>query len=407
MQHVPEPPYAADTRYKGWRFELDLERVQQSDTWALASPDQRPWLLMLWTVSWQQNPCGSLPSNDELIAARIGMSLAAFQVAKPILMRGWWQASDGRLYHATITEHVLAMLAYKNGEARRKADWRARMAAEREAQTLRSAPGNVPKMSRGTDASVPRPSHVSDATRTGTRTGTGTRFIKTIVGQTAPDDAAPQPEDADHEPSSATGQDNRRTDAAVPAVPSKRSAEIEVLDYLNAQASRDFKPVPANTRLITARMREGADVAELKAVIDCKVREWRHDPKMSDYLRPKTLFNAANYAQYSGSLNADKPAKRAHGDGAWWLSDDTALAKAMKVGAGPARQGETKDQWHARIRAAIDNGGRPPAPRAAAPVAPPPAVAQPKAAPSDVSRANVALAKALLKQKSAGAGVTA
>ena len=33
----PAAPYPAITRAKGWRFELDYEQVDQSDTWALAA----------------------------------------------------------------------------------------------------------------------------------------------------------------------------------------------------------------------------------------------------------------------------------------------------------------------------------------------------------------------------------
>jgi hypothetical protein len=42
-----EPPYPADTRAAGWRFDLDTTRIRQSDTWTLARPEIRPWLLML------------------------------------------------------------------------------------------------------------------------------------------------------------------------------------------------------------------------------------------------------------------------------------------------------------------------------------------------------------------------
>lgn len=103
-------PYPADTRAKGWRFELDLEQISQSDTWALAPQDVRPWLLMLWSVSWQQTPCGSLPGEDAIIAARIGMKPAAFAKHKAVLLRGWELADDGRLYHPAMTKRVLTAI---------------------------------------------------------------------------------------------------------------------------------------------------------------------------------------------------------------------------------------------------------------------------------------------------------
>lgn len=152
-------PYPADTRAKGWRFELDHERIQQSDTWALAAPNQRPWLLMVWMVAWQQTPCGSLPNSDELIAARIGMETNEFQQNRSILLRGWKLADDGRLYHTVIVEKVLEMLEWKATQKQRKADYRAKIKAM-----------SVPQLSHGTDAGQTRESCGSDDTGTGTGT---------------------------------------------------------------------------------------------------------------------------------------------------------------------------------------------------------------------------------------------
>ena len=86
---VRPAPYPSDLRAKGWRFALDYERIVQSDTWALASPSMRPWLLMTWMVAWQQTPCGSLSNSDELNAARIGMEVDQFVSNRKILLRGW------------------------------------------------------------------------------------------------------------------------------------------------------------------------------------------------------------------------------------------------------------------------------------------------------------------------------
>jgi uncharacterized phage protein (TIGR02220 family) len=37
-------------------------------------------------------------------------------------------------------------------------------------------------------------------------------------------------------------------------------------------------------------------------VIAKKTREWLHDEHMTEYLRPATLFNRTNFAQYQGEL---------------------------------------------------------------------------------------------------------
>jgi len=172
-------PYLADTRAKGWRFELDHERIRQSDTWALAAPEIRPWLLMLWMTAWEQTPCGSLPQDDELIAARIGMPLEQFRAVRSRLLRGWWLADDGRLYHDTLAERVLEMIERRDGERNRKAEYRERKKAEL-AEAERNQRGNrpgpspgSPDLSHGTGGGLPKDSDGSDATGTGTGTGTG------------------------------------------------------------------------------------------------------------------------------------------------------------------------------------------------------------------------------------------
>lgn len=121
---LPAPPYDPVV-CKGWRFELDHERIRRSDTWALASPALRPWLLMLWMVAWEQAPTGTLPADDALIAARLGMPAADFAAARDVLLRGWWLASDGRLYHPVMIERVAEMQAARAKAAARQRGHRA------------------------------------------------------------------------------------------------------------------------------------------------------------------------------------------------------------------------------------------------------------------------------------------
>lgn len=78
--------------------------------------------------------------------------------------------------------------------------------------------------------------------------------------------------------------------------------EIEVLDYLNRKASRNYRPVKANLSLIASRLKEGATVDDCKAVIDGKASQWLDDKKMSIFLCPKTLFGATNFASYVGQI---------------------------------------------------------------------------------------------------------
>lgn len=124
------PPYPADTRAKGWRFELDYEKIEQSDTWCLAAevPLAQHALLMMWLVAWTQVPCGSFPNDESIIRAKCKVPAKTWGALREILMRGWWPADDGRLYHETITERVRDMLAKRAKDAKRAADNRARRA---------------------------------------------------------------------------------------------------------------------------------------------------------------------------------------------------------------------------------------------------------------------------------------
>lgn len=159
-------PYPADTRAKGWRFELDHERIRQSDTWAITPAEVRPWLLMLWMTAWEQTPCASLPDDETLIAARIGMAPKVFAKCRDKLMRGWVKADDGRLYHPVLTQRVGEMLERRRKDALRKGNQR-----------------GLPQESAKSPAPVPRDMAVTD----GTGTGTGT------INQKKKSAAAPPP----------------------------------------------------------------------------------------------------------------------------------------------------------------------------------------------------------------------
>ena len=163
-----QPPYPADTRAKGWRFELDYEQIEQSDTWDLAGSDGRPWLLMMWLVSWRQAPCGSMPTDEAVVAAKIGASPAVWKKHRASLMRGWVAADDGRMYHQTITARVLEMLDYRNKNAARVAKFKA---AKREERIVNALP---PQQQQG-----------SNDTGTGTGSKELTENLDGVAGEPA------------------------------------------------------------------------------------------------------------------------------------------------------------------------------------------------------------------------------
>jgi hypothetical protein len=157
-------PYPADTRAKGWRFELDYEKIDQSDTWDLAAevPMAQHALLMMWMVSWRQEPCGSMPNDEAVIRSKCRIPASMWEQFREIMLRGWWLADDGRLYHDTVTMRVLEMIEYRRKEAARRAGNRAKTQDDSSCHT------DVPRDTGVTNVGQPRESTVSPDTGTGT-----------------------------------------------------------------------------------------------------------------------------------------------------------------------------------------------------------------------------------------------
>lgn len=80
----------------------------------------------------------------------------------------------------------------------------------------------------------------------------------------------------------------------------------EVISFLNEKTGKAYRTGKSNFRLVSGRLKEGATTAQCKQIIVRKARKWLGDPKMEDYLRPKTLFNATNFEQYLGELVVPK-----------------------------------------------------------------------------------------------------
>lgn len=74
----------------------------------------------------------------------------------------------------------------------------------------------------------------------------------------------------------------------------------EIINYLNSSAGKKYKASTNKTKAcIKARWNEGFRLDDFKKVIDTKTTEWKRDAKMSQYLRPETLFGN----KFEGYLN--------------------------------------------------------------------------------------------------------
>jgi len=85
---------------------------------------------------------------------------------------------------------------------------------------------------------------------------------------------------------------------------------ITILEDLNKRikSKKGFSPLAqCNQNLIKARMSEGFTVENFITVNEKKVKQWLHDPEMSKYLRPATLYGN-KFDGYLNEVVCDLPA---------------------------------------------------------------------------------------------------
>lgn len=78
----------------------------------------------------------------------------------------------------------------------------------------------------------------------------------------------------------------------------KEKDAIEVLEHLNLVANKKYQPTKTNLGFISARLKEGNEIIDLKRVIEIKSLNWLNDHKMNTFLRPETLFNPTKFQTY-------------------------------------------------------------------------------------------------------------
>ena len=75
---------------------------------------------------------------------------------------------------------------------------------------------------------------------------------------------------------------------------------VEIINYLNDATGKKYRSSTGKTKTtIKARWKEGFRLDDFKKVIDTKTSEWKNNSKMSQYLRPETLFGN----KFEGYLN--------------------------------------------------------------------------------------------------------
>jgi uncharacterized phage protein (TIGR02220 family) len=283
----PEPLVAADVDLRDFQFlPLDVVRLRDSGLTAKATGDEFRAAVLLWCASWHQIPAASLPDDDQELANLCGYSRAMREWAKVKAgaLRGWIKCSDGRLYHPIVAEK--AVDAWLKKQAQRARTEAARRAREEERQ--RKLQGKLQPLLQAPQISVTEIVTESKGQGQGQGQGQGLEKIEDLRSLSG------KPDDPALVEQKAARRKRLNADAVV------------VLDFLNRATGSRFQPVEANLGMIRARLAE-ADVSTCKRVIAGRWEAWANDPKMSEYLRPATLFAARNFANYAGQLPAIEP----------------------------------------------------------------------------------------------------
>ncbi|EPL9887308.1 conserved phage C-terminal domain-containing protein [Klebsiella pneumoniae] len=101
-----------------------------------------------------------------------------------------------------------------------------------------------------------------------------------------------------------------------------------VLDHFNQVTNSTYgKGGRTKTTLgyIRGRLAEDYSPEDLMLVVDYLNEKWAQDPKMSDYLRPKTLFAPENCVEYFDKAKKWEAAGRPAWTGGKWVKQDTAF----------------------------------------------------------------------------------
>lgn len=106
-----------------------------------------------------------------------------------------------------------------------------------------------------------------------------------------------------------------KPDAKAEKLRSLRAEAVALIDFLNVRTGKAYQHVPANVDPIVGLLKAGATTVQIRQVIVSRARKWHGDPKMEEYLRPKTLFNRTNFANYVGELVEQHDPEPAHEGG--------------------------------------------------------------------------------------------
>lgn len=153
---LPEPPVPSDCDLTEFQF-TPIYRSRLFGSLFHAKADDAEWRagVTLWLKAWDQVPAGSLPNDETALCrlAELGRDVKTWAKVRARALHGWFECSDGRLYHNVVAEGVLdawtkRKTASKKGIAGAKARWRKLNATASEKNGRGNGTGNATAIAR-------------------------------------------------------------------------------------------------------------------------------------------------------------------------------------------------------------------------------------------------------------------
>lgn len=349
----------ADCNLRDFPFQpVEVHRLLSSDTWVLGTGDQRAAAITLWLASWHQVPAGSIPKADPLLA-RLSHANAKWGRVKEHALRGWIEATDGRLYHPVVAEKAL--------EA-----WIEKLAFSHSGTVGNAKRWGIDIATSGIREQVIAACDMLRALSPQSKVFKKKAVLSIVAGsptESPPDTQKPSPPDSPTDsPTDRKGQGQGEgqgidsvptgTGAVAPAPEAECQAKAPV-DMTKAELWKAGKSLLAEAGMPKAQC--GSFVGKL--VSD------HGDAIVIEAVRTAVVQRPADPAEYLVALCRTASGLRKQ-PVQWWSTDETIEAKAKELGM-KANPGEYMKDFKGRIEAAIANGGTPPAPtRSRAPDSP-------------------------------------
>ncbi|WP_321853874.1 DUF1376 domain-containing protein [Paraburkholderia tropica] len=366
---------------------LDVARLCDSDMATIATADEFRASVLLWCKAWHQVPAASLPDDDRVLAqlSGYGRVVSEWLKVKDGAMRGWVRCSDGRWYHAVVAEK--ANEAWESSLKRDHGKFVDRL--RKKDKTIQpptfeqwiaaGKPSDFPLPSAGIPTEIQNPSAgIPTEIALKVKEGKGKEYKepKTLVGQ-KPDDVAVEADDDEQGNGKPTEGQQGDRDMAEGGKTQAKTIEGVFGYWKRVTGHSKAQLGDKRIKVIRAALKWGYSPHDLcRAIQGCTLTPHNQgvNNRSQKYDDIELILRDEGHIDRfmaNATTPPKAPTKATTGQiPGWWESDDLAQQQAALVGVSGPHPTDTRQTFHGRIRAAIENGGKPPAPVAAAAPAP-------------------------------------